>query len=509
MFFYKAGLPLKDLGDIAISAISGQEKYGAITGLAQEYGISRQKVYDIRDRAYSAIHSEFESYAYTPQGSFTLEITEEDIKRTVIAMRVIAPSSIRDEVALLPVIYGKGWSYGKIQGILVEAERRAGEILKKIDLGAIKNVALDEMFSQGRPVFGGIDLDTQYLFQLEVHPSRGGEDWDNALAKLRDNQNLNPLRAVKDAGTGLGKGVRSCWKGIEEHDDMFHAVKIMIREVYYLELRAYSAIREVYDLEFQQGQSRNRKKSHSIGQKIWRAKEKMDKAIELYDRFEFLCSEARRALELTDRGSGHLRTPEEVESILTRVSEGMNQLGISRIHKVARYIKNRASGLGKYLKDIGISLMEITEDAGGNDVVEAVIRFYQANLDAQRKGCFWEEQIREKELKDSLFNFLETTGNDHNQILKALNLVVPILEQRYRASSAIENLNSVLRPYLMVQKNVQQGFLNLFRFFWNMRKREWGKSRGSSPYEELTGNRVDDWLTLLGYPPSERFAAAA
>jgi hypothetical protein len=83
------------------------------------------------------------------------------------------------------------------------------------------------------------------------------------------------------------------------------------------------------------------------------------------------------------------------------------------------------------------------------------------------------------------------------------------LEQRYRASSAIENLNSVLRPYLVVQKNVQQGFLNLFRFFWNMRKREWGKGRGTSPYEELTGNRVDDWLTLLGYLPSERFAIAA
>jgi hypothetical protein len=47
MFFYKAVLPLKDLADVAISAISGQEKYGAITGLAQEYGISRQNGYDL------------------------------------------------------------------------------------------------------------------------------------------------------------------------------------------------------------------------------------------------------------------------------------------------------------------------------------------------------------------------------------------------------------------------------------------------------------------------------
>ena len=223
MLLPKAALPL-NAADIAISAIRGQGIYGTITGLSQQYGISRQKVYDIRDQGYSGINSEFECAAYKPQGSFTLEISEEDMKRAVIAMRVMSPSSIRDIVALLPMIYGRGWSYGKIQGILVEAEKCAEEILKKIDLGAIKNIALDEMFSQGWPVFGGIDLDTQYLFQLEVHPSRGGEDWEKSLAKLRDNQNLNPQRAVKDAGTGLGKGVRSCWEGIQENDDMFHAV---------------------------------------------------------------------------------------------------------------------------------------------------------------------------------------------------------------------------------------------------------------------------------------------
>jgi len=508
MLLPKAALPL-NASDIAISAIRGQGIYGTITGLSQQYGISRQKVYDIRDQGYSGINSEFECAAYKPQGSFTLEISEEDMKRAVIAMRVMSPSSIRDIVALLPMIYGRGWSYGKIQGILVEAEKCAEEILKKIDLGAIKNIALDEMFSQGWPVFGGIDLDTQYLFQLEVHPSRGGEDWEKSLAKLRDNQNLIPQRAVKDAGTGLGKGVRSCWEGIQEHDDMFHAVLIMGREFYHLELRAYSAMRKVYDLEEQREKARYKKNLYSIGQQLRRARKKMEEAIERYDRFEALYREARRVLELTDRGSGCLRTPEEVESILTRVSEGMNQLGINRIRKVARYLRNRAPGLGKYLKDLGIRLLEITEEAGGNDLVEAVVRVYQANFDAQRNGSFWENKVREQELKESVRHLLEITSHDHKRIIKALNLVVPILEQRYRASSAIENLNSVLRPYLVVQKNVQQGFLNIFRFFWNMRNREWGRGKGTSPYEELTGNRVEDWLTLLGYPPSERFAAAA
>ena len=102
MLLPKAALPL-NAADIAISAIRGQGIYGTITGLSQQYGISRQKVYDIRDQGYSGINSEFECAAYKPQGSFTLEISEEDMKRAVIAMRVMSPSSIRDIVALLPM----------------------------------------------------------------------------------------------------------------------------------------------------------------------------------------------------------------------------------------------------------------------------------------------------------------------------------------------------------------------------------------------------------------------
>jgi len=33
--------------------------------------------------------------------------------------------------------------------------------------------------------------------------------------------------------------------------------------------------------------------------------------------------------------------------------------------------------------------------------------------------------------------------------------------------------------------------------------------KGTSAHEQLTGERVDDWLTLLGYPPGEAMAQAA
>ena len=83
-----------------------------------------------------------------------------------------------------------------------------------------------------------------------------------------------------------------------------------------------------------------------------------------------------------------------------------------------------------------------------------------------------------------------------------LEAVEAVLHQRHRASSAIEGFNAALRPYLYVHKRATQGFLDLFRAWFNLRTRRWGRHKGTSAHECLTRQRVHDWLTLLGYPPS-------
>ena len=59
-----------------------------------------------------------------------------------------------------------------------------------------------------------------------------------------------------------------------------------------------------------------------------------------------------------------------------------------------------------------------------------------------------------------------------------------------------------MRPFLYVHKGVTQGFLELFRAYFNLRTRRWGRHKGTSAQQCLTGERVDDWLTVLGYPLS-------
>ena len=73
------------------------------------------------------------------------------------------------------------------------------------------------------------------------------------------------------------------------------------------------------------------------------------------------------------------------------------------------------------------------------------------------------------------------------------------LDNIIQASSMVENINSLLRPYLDRSKNqVTQEFLNLFAFYHNHRVYQRGKRAGKRPIEILTSEKLDkDWIELL------------
>ena len=73
------------------------------------------------------------------------------------------------------------------------------------------------------------------------------------------------------------------------------------------------------------------------------------------------------------------------------------------------------------------------------------------------------------------------------------------LDSIIRASSLIEMINSLLRPYLNQRKGqITQEDLNLIQFYLNHRPYKRGKREAKSPLELLTGVKNDsDWVTLL------------
>jgi hypothetical protein len=497
-------LPASLATDLALRALIQQGQYGVVTDLAREHEVSRTTVYTLRERAQQALIEAFTPDEPGVAPLVELHLHRNDLARSLIALRVMAPCSTWDIEDLLPVLYQWNWSHGTVHALLAEAEQRAAAFNRQVDLAGITHGALDEMFSQGYPVFGGIGLDTGYLFALERHPDRSGETWTAVLQRLRDDQGLQLKAVVKDAAAAMTQAVDAVYgEDIEQRDDSFHLTYLMGKTAYWLEQRAYAALQQEYDWEDKRHKvwKYTASERRVLGQKWRQAKQQATAAIARYDRFCELREQARALLEPIEWETGRLHSATELREGLERIAGEMRELGGEKVRKVATYMANRAEGLSLYLAAMSASLTAANAALETPGVAEAVVWTWQASVAVHQKGPIWDRPRRQAELRRAVRHLLALTDSDPERLLAAYQQVMPIILARHRASSAIENLNSVLRPYLVVQKGAHSGFLELFRFWWNTRTRRWGRHEKTSAYELLTGEKVTDWLTLLGYPP--------
>jgi hypothetical protein len=144
-------------------ALAGQEACDGIAGLSREYGVSRPTVYAAKGAASEVLREHFEEAESDP--TVWVKVNSAQVRRTVVALRVMSPNAVRPIEDLIPIVYpGVGLSYGKVQSMAAEAEAQAALFNAKADLSGVRAGALDELFSQGEPVLGGVDLDSGYLF---------------------------------------------------------------------------------------------------------------------------------------------------------------------------------------------------------------------------------------------------------------------------------------------------------------------------------------------------------
>ena len=154
-------------------ALAGQEDCGGIAGLSRSSGVSRPTVYAAKGAALEVLREHFEEPESDP--TVWVKIDPAQVRRMVVALRVMAPNALGPIEDMIPIIYpGVRLSYGKVQSIAAEAEAQAAAF--KADLSGVRAGALDELFSQGEPVLAGVDLDHGYLFGLALRETRRGED---------------------------------------------------------------------------------------------------------------------------------------------------------------------------------------------------------------------------------------------------------------------------------------------------------------------------------------------
>ena len=90
-----------------------------------------------------------------------------------------------------------------------------------------------------------------------------------------------------------------------------------------------------------------------------------------------------------------------------------------------------------------------------------------------------------------------------------LDLEISCIAKTIRASSVMENLNSILRNCFFLRRSIGPAYLDLLRFFLNHRRflrSEHPERVGRSPAEILTGCGHPHWIEMLGYKLFKRAA---
>jgi hypothetical protein len=233
----------------------------------------------------------------------------------------------------------------------------------------------------------------------------------------------------------------------------------------------------------------------SASQRLRHARNHFEDAAERHDRFEALMQEAKEAMVFIGLESPAWRDGDEQAARISDIADRMTALGGKKVCGVAKYLKNRAPGLARYMGELGARLSALAE-VYGTEVVGLACQLWRLAKDAE--GGPRRNRAKPRAAARPIIEGILRLAGDRAS--EATHAVLAIVAKRHRASSAVEGFNALLRPYLHVHKRVSQGFLELYAAWRNLRTRPMGKHRGTSAYQLLTGTKVDDWLAILGYP---------
>jgi hypothetical protein len=477
-------LPPDQRQRLAIQALAGTQP---IAHLAAEHDVSRKFVYQQADKAQQALHGAFDPDPEDSRILFHLPVTRAWLHQLTLGLILICHSSIRGAHELLRDLFDSPLSVGTGHDILCRAVPRARAHNDRQDLSHVRIGAHDEIFQAGRPVLVGCDADSTYCYLLSQEEHRDTETWAVRLWELAD-RGLRPEATVADGGTALRAGQELALPGVPCRGDVFHPfyeeVGPLVRS---LEARAYKAIEARSKLEKQlatPGKRRDRLKL-SLAQQLRRARPAEAEAIALADDVALLTRWLREdVLAVTGPGYGARRELYDFVLSQLRARQGACP---HRLGPVCAALENQRDDLLAFAEQLDHDLAAVAAEYQVSvEWVREALRVQMLSAHDVRRGP------REAALRQAL------RGRCH-AVSEAVAAVAALV---VRASSVVENVNSRLRNYFFLRRQLGPDYLALLQFFLNHRRflrSERPEREGKSPSELLTGECHGHWLELLGY----------
>ena len=465
--------------------LGGSGTYGLVTLLSRTAGVSRQTLYTWAEQGRAALEQ-----AFRPRDAE--RAMPPDLERQVLSLLVEGHATVRGIQASLWQVARRRVSLGSISAIVQEAQRRAQAWLSSQAPPSSRPLALDEMYGNDRrgAYLHIVDVASHAVWAAEGPVPVDTESWTLVLG-LAQGRGLRWHTTIGDGGAAIEAAVRAVDPTGQHRRDIWHVLHACAQVQGRLD-------RHVARVEAQTASVRRQAARVAAGRRPLGRNPRTDlvahaagcaRARATADALRFLTTTLHQLLEvvvLTPDGlldaAGRER---EVTTLLALLDElaatapTAQQAELARLH---RHISLARPGLLAFAPPLD----HVQHDAAVVLGPEGVALVAWA----------WQRRAILAPRRDDLITQFPPTWQ------AAARVLIETWDTAVRASSAVENWHSILRPHLAVHRTLSPGRLALLVVWHNHRAFARGPHAGLSPLH-LSGmtDAPDDWLVALGYPP--------
>ena len=485
------GSTARQRGEWVSQLLAGSGTYGLVTLLSRTAGVSRQTLYTWAEQGRVALERAFE-----PRDP--VRTTTRELERQVLSLLVEAHATTRGIQTSLWQVARQRVSLGTISTIVQEAQRRAQAWMSRHAPPSSRPLALDEMYGNDRrgAYLHIVDTASWAVWAAEGPVPVDTESWTLVLW-LAQERGLRWHTTIGDGGAAIDAALRAVDPTGHHRRDVWHVLHVcaqvqgrLDRHVAQLDARTASIQQQAARVaEGRRPLGRNPRTDVVAHQAV------CAQAHATADALRFLTTTLHHVLEVVVLTPSGLLDAAEREAELTALLALLDELTTpapptqrSELARLHRHLTRALPGLLAFAAPLDRVQHDAATVLGADGVALVAWAWQRRAILAPRR----EDLVA--------------------QFPPAWQTVVRVLcetwESAVRASSAVENWHSILRPHLAVHRVLAPGLLALLVVWHNHRAFARGPHAGLSPLH-LSGmtDAPNDWLVALGYPPLDPHAA--
>jgi hypothetical protein len=432
--------------------------WGRASELAEEYGISRSLLYQIKDRVFEALEAALKPKAVGRPAEVKNLVVDRDYLHKAIAVMPLLTGSVRSIQMGLALLFGVQRSVGHISQTLKAAGAAAERQNEGVRVPLPVLGEADEIFAGHQPCLTVVDGRSFLVLNLAAAESRDATRWGLTFLDLAA-QGVVFQDLAADGARGIRTGLQAAELAVPLRPDLFHLLREGKRLANRLEKTAYKAVRtaeKVIRAEQEANQPTRRPgRPLKVELSAAEALQKETQAIATYDNFCWLLAEVHQALEPISN-QHHLQDPQQAQQTLETAIELFQSLPGKKLADFAQQLQD-------YLDELLAPLRWLQE------TLAPWCRNLPADLEAWILAS-WRNGLHPLETIPTRWQRNATA------IWDALALF-------HRSSSLAESLHSWLRPYLAIHRGMPDWLFPLLQLFWNHHVFSRGKRAGHSPLQ--------------------------